>query len=81
MPARTRARGCVCVCVCVKIHPRGSKYPNSRVSAPQIHTLNGFWTLKPYYLGTWTLLAYIYIYMCVDLSFWLPMYLSICLSV
>ena len=35
--------------------PRGSKYPNSRVSGPKIHTLNGFWTLKPYYLGTWTL--------------------------
>ena len=35
--------------------PRGSEYPNSRVLGPQIHTLNGFWTLKPYYLGTWTL--------------------------
>ena len=35
--------------------PRGSKYPNSRVLGPKIHTLNGFWTLKPYYLGTWTL--------------------------
>ena len=35
--------------------PRGSEYPNSRVSGPKIHTLNGFWTLKPYYLGTWTL--------------------------
>ena len=37
------------------IKPRGSEYPNSRVSGPKIHTLNGFWTLKPYYLGTWTL--------------------------
>ena len=35
--------------------PRGSEYPNSKVSGPQIHTLKGFWTLKPYYLGTWTL--------------------------
>ena len=35
--------------------PRGSEYPNSRVLGPKIHTLNGFWTLKPYYLGTWTL--------------------------
>ena len=35
--------------------PRGSKYPNSRVPGPKIHTLNGFWTLKHYYLGTWTL--------------------------
>ena len=35
--------------------PRGSRYPNSSVSGPKIHTLNGFWTLKPYYLGTWTL--------------------------
>ena len=34
---------------------RGSKYPNSRVLGAKIHTLNGFWTLKPYYLGTWTL--------------------------
>ena len=32
--------------------PRGSEYPNSTVLGPQIHTLNGFWTLKPYYLGT-----------------------------
>ena len=31
------------------------KYPNSRVLGPKVHTLNGFWTLKPYYLGTWTL--------------------------
>ena len=35
--------------------PRGSEYPNSTVLGPQVHTLNGFWTLKPYYLGTWTL--------------------------
>ena len=35
--------------------PRGSEYPNSKVSGPKIHTLNGFWTLKPYYFGTWTL--------------------------
>ena len=33
--------------------PNGSKYPNSRVF--EVHTLNGFWTLKPYYLGTWIL--------------------------
>ena len=26
-----------------------------KVFGPKIHTLNGFWTLKPYYLGTWTL--------------------------
>ena len=30
-------------------------YPNSGVSGPKIHTLNGFWTLKHCYLGTWTL--------------------------
>ena len=36
-------------------NPRGSKYPNSRVLGPKVHTLNGFWTLEPYYLGTWTL--------------------------
>ena len=36
-------------------YPRGSKYPNSRVLGPKVHTLNGFWTLKPYHLGTWTL--------------------------
>ena len=35
--------------------PRGSKYRNSRVLGSKIHTLNGFWTLKPHYLGTWTL--------------------------
>ena len=35
--------------------PRGSKHPNSRVLGPKIHTLNACWTLKPYYLGTWTL--------------------------
>ena len=29
-----------------------SEYPNSRVLGPKIHTLSGFWTLKPYYLGT-----------------------------
>ena len=29
--------------------------PNSKVLGPKNHTLNGFWTLKPYYLGTWTL--------------------------
>ena len=40
-----------------KALPRGSKYPNSRVPGPKIHTLNGFWTLEPYYLGTWTLRA------------------------
>ena len=38
-------------------NPRGSEYPNSKVLGPKIHTLNGFWTLKPYYLGTWTLRA------------------------
>ena len=37
------------------VYFRGSEFPNSRVSGPQIHTLNGFGTLKPYYLGTWTL--------------------------
>ena len=37
--------------------PRGTKYPNSRGLDPKIHTLSGFWTLKPYYLGTWTLRA------------------------
>ena len=35
--------------------PRGSEYPNSKVLGPKIYTLNGFWTLKPYYLGTRTL--------------------------
>ena len=38
-----------------KDKPRGSKYLNTRILGPQIHTLNGFWTLKPYHLGTWTL--------------------------
>ena len=37
--------------------PRGSEYPNSKVLSPKIHTLSGFWTLKPQYLGTWTLRA------------------------
>ena len=37
--------------------PRRSKYPNSRVLGPKLHTLNGFGSLKPYYLGTWTLWA------------------------
>ena len=40
--------------VLIKV-PRGSEYPNSTVLGPEIHTLNGFWTLKPYYVGTWTL--------------------------
>ena len=35
--------------------PRGSKYPTSRVLGSKINTLNGLWSLKPYYLGTWTL--------------------------
>ena len=35
--------------------PRGSKYPNSRVSGTKNHSEYGFWNLKPYYLGTWTL--------------------------
>ena len=35
--------------------PRGSKYPNSRVSGTKNHSEYGFWDLKPYYLGTWTL--------------------------
>ena len=39
----------------LKIRPRGSEYPNSKVLSLKTHTLNGFWTLKPYYLGTWTL--------------------------
>ena len=34
--------------------PRGSKDPNSRVLDPKIHTMNGFLSLQPYYLGTWT---------------------------
>ena len=29
--------------------------PNSEVLGFKIHTLSGFWTLKPYYLGSWTL--------------------------
>ena len=37
------------------LEPRGSEYPNNKASGPQIHTLNGFGTLKPYSLGTWTL--------------------------
>ena len=36
------------------LRPSGSEYPNSRVLGPKLHTLNGFWALKPYYLGTWT---------------------------
>ena len=32
--------------------PRGSEYPNSKVLAPKIHTPKGYWTLRPYYLGT-----------------------------
>ena len=35
--------------------PRGSKHPNSRVSGTKNHSEYGFWDLKPYYLGTWTL--------------------------
>ena len=37
--------------------PGGSEYPNRKDLnlGPQIHTLNGFRTLKPHYLGTWTL--------------------------
>ena len=42
--------------------PRGSKYPNSRVLGPKIHTLNGCWSLKPYYLGTWTLSGFFRVY-------------------
>ena len=37
--------------------PRESKCPNSRFLGPKIHTLSGFWTVKPHYLGTWTLRA------------------------
>ena len=31
-----------------------------RFQVPKIHTLNGFWTLEPYYLGTWTLSKELY---------------------
>ena len=31
------------------------QYPNSTVLGCKIHTLNGFWSLNPYCLGTWTL--------------------------
>ena len=40
---------------CSEIEPLGSKYPNSRVSRSKNHSEYGFWDLKPYYLGTWTL--------------------------
>ena len=29
--------------------------PSTQIVGSKIHTLNGFKTLKPYYLGTWTL--------------------------
>ena len=42
-----------------EVNPSGSEYPNSKVLGPNIHTLSGFWSLKPCYyfdyLGTWTL--------------------------
>ena len=41
-------------------YPRGSKYPNSRVSGTKSHSEYGFWDLKPYYLGTCTLSGYAY---------------------
>ena len=42
-------------------NPKGSEFPNSKVLGPKIHTLNGFWTLKPYYLGTWTLREWLHL--------------------
>ena len=35
----------------VQASDRGSEYPNSRVFGPKIHTLSGFWTLKPLLFG------------------------------
>ena len=52
---RALLNGCALQGMSFEVLPRGSEYPNSKVLGPKIHTLNGFWTLKPYYLGTWTL--------------------------
>ena len=38
-----------------KTIPRGSMHPNSSGLIAKIHDLNGFRTLRSYYLGTWTL--------------------------
>ena len=35
----------------------GSKDLNNRASGPKYYHINGIWTLKPYYLGPWTLLG------------------------
>ena len=40
----------------VKVFPEDPNTQIVRFLGPKIHTLSGFvWTLKPYYLGTWTL--------------------------
>ena len=35
--------------------PEGSEDPNNTLLGPKHYTINGIWTLKPYYLGPWTL--------------------------
>ena len=35
--------------------PEGSKDPNNRVLGPKYYRIHGIWTLKPSYLGPWTL--------------------------
>ena len=60
-PSNLRCRGSQALhqpALNTKPYPRGSEYPNSTVLGPKNHTLNGFWKLKPYYLGTWTLRVY-----------------------
>ena len=37
--------------------PEGPSTQTGKVLGPKIHTLNGFWSLKPYFWGTWTLRA------------------------
>ena len=50
--------------------PTGSKYPNSRVLGPKIHILKGCGTMKPYYLGTWTLRITTYSDLHIVLGAW-----------
>ena len=35
--------------------PQGSKHPNNMVLGPKYYNMKCIWTLKPYYLGPWTL--------------------------
>ena len=39
----------------LKLAQRVPVQRHSTALRPKVHTLNGFGTLKPYYLGTWTL--------------------------